>query len=114
MAGSAYTSHNFAFLAKHDTVLVHHTALAERYVFDDPNSALIKLRQFGELLAQHAAACVGIAVEERETQMICPTKSYCPVYYVGRDIIKGLIRVLKQRCPNYNSNFKLSGQKTRL
>jgi hypothetical protein len=50
MAGPAYTSPNFAFLAKHDDVLVHHAAL------DDPNSALIKLRQFGELLAQHAAA----------------------------------------------------------
>jgi hypothetical protein len=37
-------------------------------VFDDPNSPLIKLRQFGELMTQHAVACVGIAAEERETQ----------------------------------------------
>ena len=69
MAAPAYTSPNFAFLAKHDEVLVHHAALAERYVFDDPNSALIKLRQFGELLAQHAAAYTGIAIEEREAQV---------------------------------------------
>jgi len=38
------------------------------YVFDDPNSALIKLRQFGELLAQHAAAYTGVPVEEHESQ----------------------------------------------
>jgi len=47
--------------------LVTHAALAERYVFDDANSALVKLRQFGELLAEHCAAYAGIAVEERES-----------------------------------------------
>jgi len=45
----AFPSPNFAFLMQYDEVLVRHAALAERYVFDDPNSALIKLRQFGEL-----------------------------------------------------------------
>jgi type I restriction enzyme R subunit len=64
----AFTSPNFTFLATYDEILVRHAALAERYVFDDPNSALIKLRQFGELLAQHAAAYVGMAVEERASQ----------------------------------------------
>jgi type I restriction enzyme R subunit len=64
----AFTSPNFVFLATYDEVLVRHAALAERYVFDDPNSALIKLRQFGELLAQHAAAYTGVAVEEHESQ----------------------------------------------
>ena len=64
----AFSSPNFAFLVKYDEVLVRHAALAERYVFDDPNSALIKLRQFGELLAQHAAAYTGVAVEVHESQ----------------------------------------------
>jgi type I restriction enzyme R subunit len=64
----AFTSPNFTFLTTYDEILVRHAALAERYVFDDPNSALIKLRQFGELLAQHAAAYVGIAVEARASQ----------------------------------------------
>ena len=64
----AFTSPNFAFLATYDDVLVHHAALAERYVFDDPNAALIKLRQFGELLAQHAAAYTGMAIEARTAQ----------------------------------------------
>lgn len=34
-------------------------ALAERYFPDDPNTSLMKLRQFGELLAQNIAAQVG-------------------------------------------------------
>ena len=53
---SAIASPNFAFLAKHNVVLVRCASLAERYVFDDPNTSLIKLRQFIEVLAQQAAA----------------------------------------------------------
>jgi type I restriction enzyme R subunit len=64
----SFLSPNFAFLMQHDEVLVRHAALAERYVFEDPNSALIKLSQFAELLAQHAAAYAGIAVEAHESQ----------------------------------------------
>jgi type I restriction enzyme, R subunit len=56
------------FLMKYDEVLVRHVALAERYVFDDPNSALIKLRQFAELLAQYSAAYAGVVVEAHESQ----------------------------------------------
>jgi type I restriction enzyme R subunit len=65
---NSFVSPNFAFLVSYDEVLVRHAALAERYVFEDPNSALIKLRQFGELLAQHAAAYTGVAVEAHESQ----------------------------------------------
>src|SRR5688572_12076622 len=36
--------------------------LAERYVFDDPNSSLIKQRQLVEALAQTTAAKVGVSV----------------------------------------------------
>jgi type I restriction enzyme, R subunit len=67
-ANKAFASPNFAFLMKYDEVLVRHAALAERYVFDDPNAALIKLRQFAELLAQHAAAYTGVVVEVHESQ----------------------------------------------
>ena len=67
MASSSFNSPNFGFLAKHDDVLVRHAALAERYVFDDANSALIKLRQFAELLAEHCAASTGIAVEQQDS-----------------------------------------------
>ena len=64
---STFKSPNFDFLAKHDEVLAKHPALAERYVFDNANSALVKLRQFAELLAEHCAACAGIAVDERDS-----------------------------------------------
>lgn len=62
-------SPNFGFLSKHDPVLVQLAAFAERYVFEDPNSALIKLRQYGELLSRHTAAYLGVAVPERSDQV---------------------------------------------
>jgi hypothetical protein len=36
---------NLAVLAKHDDLLVRYAMLAERYIFDDPNSSLIKQRR---------------------------------------------------------------------
>jgi type I restriction enzyme, R subunit len=48
-------SPNFAFLAKHDPLLVRYAAQAERYFAGDPNTCLFKLRQFGETLAKQAA-----------------------------------------------------------
>jgi len=46
------TATNFDFLATYDGQLMRLAALAERYFADDPSTCLIKLRQFGELLAQ--------------------------------------------------------------
>lgn len=60
-------SPNFAFLRHHDQVLVEFAALAESYVFSDPNSSLIKLRQLAELLAKQAAAYCGVEVAERDS-----------------------------------------------
>jgi type I restriction enzyme R subunit len=53
-------SANFDFLGKHDAQLVRLGVLAERYFKDDPNTCLIKLRQFGEVLAQLTAAKAGL------------------------------------------------------
>lgn len=63
---------NFAFLAAHDPQLVRLGALAEQYFTSDPNTCLIKLRQFGELLAQLAAAKVGlyVSVDERQIDLL--------------------------------------------
>ena len=47
-------------MAERDPLLVHYASQAERYVFDDPNTALIKLRQFAEVLAKQAAAHAGV------------------------------------------------------
>ena len=64
MAKSApINSPNFSFLNEHDPLLVIYAARAERYVFDDANTSLLKLRQFAELLARHAAARCGMETE---------------------------------------------------
>ena len=59
---------NFSFLKKHDQMLVQLGSLAERYFVDDPNTCLLKLRQFGEELSQHVAACVGLYMSPEENQ----------------------------------------------
>lgn len=51
---------NFDFLNAYDAQLPRLGALAERYFHDDPNTCLIKLRQFAELLAQQLAARMGL------------------------------------------------------
>ena len=60
---------NFAFLSAHAPQLVTLGALAERYFRTDPNTALIKLRQFGEVLAQCVAAKIGGYRELSENQV---------------------------------------------
>jgi len=60
---------NFSFLAVHDAQLVRLGALAERYFADDPNTCLIKLRQYGELLAQLTAANIGLYTSPEEKQV---------------------------------------------
>lgn len=51
---------NFVQLQKHDEQLLRLGMLAERYFAEDPNTSLLKLRQFAELLAQLVASSVGI------------------------------------------------------
>lgn len=63
------TSPNFGFLAVHDDLLVRYAARAERNVFDDPNVALVSLRQFAESLAELAAAHHGISLDGTDTQL---------------------------------------------
>ncbi|HET6230827.1 MAG TPA: type I restriction-modification system endonuclease [Longimicrobiaceae bacterium] len=54
-------SKNFAFLAPHDPLLVRLPSMAEAYSHSDPNTALFKLRQFGEALLQRVAAEAGLS-----------------------------------------------------
>lgn len=63
---SALNSLNFGFLHAHDPLLELYAARAERYVFDDPNTTVIKLRQFAELLARHVAAFHGIETTDED------------------------------------------------
>ncbi|NML30580.1 type I restriction-modification system endonuclease [Paraburkholderia antibiotica] len=51
---------NFAHMARAQEDLAVLGAAAERYFVDDPNTSLLKLRQFGEAMAQQVAARVGV------------------------------------------------------
>ncbi|MFF0683381.1 DEAD/DEAH box helicase family protein [Streptomyces tendae] len=51
LAELARTSRNFGFLYDHLALLVAYGAAAESHVFTDPNTSLLKSRQFGEALA---------------------------------------------------------------
>ena len=59
---------NFEFLAEHDALFVELAVTAERAFASDPNTTLIKLRQFGEALAQHLAALSGIEFDDQTNQ----------------------------------------------
>jgi type I restriction enzyme, R subunit len=66
-------SGNFDLLETHDVQLVRLGTLAERYFHDDPNTCLIKLRQFSELLAQLIAAKTGLyeTDDESQAELLC-------------------------------------------
>jgi type I restriction enzyme R subunit len=61
-------SQNFGFMRGYDPQFERLGALAERYFADDPNTCLVKLRQFGELLAQETAARTGLYTSADESQ----------------------------------------------
>jgi len=62
----AIQSPNFGFLAEHGAHLLDFAGRAERYVLDDPNTTLIKLRQLAEELAELAAAYTNIHPERED------------------------------------------------
>jgi hypothetical protein len=53
-------SPNFSFLETHDPEYVRVAASAESHCLDDPVAALTKIRTLGEMLAEDAAARVGV------------------------------------------------------
>jgi type I restriction enzyme R subunit len=59
---------NFGFLRVHDEQLVRFGLLAEKYFADDPNTYFLKLRQFGEVLAQLVASRAGLYTVTEEPQ----------------------------------------------
>jgi len=62
-------STNFAQLRGYDEQLFRLGGLAERYFPEDPNTALIKLRQLGERLAQQVASRFGVFTSIEESQL---------------------------------------------
>ncbi|WP_312727415.1 type I restriction-modification system endonuclease [Stutzerimonas kunmingensis] len=61
-------SSNFAFLQEHDPVFLQLASTAEQVFASDPNTTLVKLRQFGEALAQDLASRAGIEFDATTTQ----------------------------------------------
>lgn len=59
---------NFAFLVKKHPVFYQLASNAERYFSSDPNTALIKVRQLGEALAQDIATKTGVVFNSKTTQ----------------------------------------------
>jgi hypothetical protein len=59
---------NFDMLRAFEPQLWRLGALAERYFAEDPNTSLLKLRQFSELLAQSLAARTGLYTLAEESQ----------------------------------------------
>lgn len=59
----AAASVNFEFLDGEGEPLRRLAALGEAYFASDPNASLVKVRQFGELLAQEVAARLGVLAD---------------------------------------------------
>lgn len=59
---------NFDMLRVYEPQLWRLGALAERYFAEDPNTSLLKQRQFAELLAQNLAARGGLYTSQEESQ----------------------------------------------
>ena len=68
MDSNSYHSPNFQFLKAVNPLLVELGARAEKYALEDPNTAMLKVRQLGELLAQTTAARFGIQPDSRGDQ----------------------------------------------
>jgi type I restriction enzyme R subunit len=61
-------STNFSFLQSQNSQLAHLASLAEYFLHIDTNTCLVKLRQFGELLAKQVALKVSISINNNEDQ----------------------------------------------
>lgn len=61
---------NFAFLEQDAPWLARHARAAERTVHADPNTCLVKLRQFAETLAKLVAARCGMETDRRLVELL--------------------------------------------
>lgn len=59
---------NFSHLGQLDAQLVRLGVLAEKYFAEDPNTSMVKIRQFGECLAQILASRMGVYASVSESQ----------------------------------------------
>ena len=62
-------SPNFSFLEDHAPQLVRLGTFAERYFREDPNTCIMKLRQFAEVMTQLTAANLRVYIEDDDRQV---------------------------------------------
>lgn len=86
---------NFSFLIGHDPVLAAIAGRAEAYFATDPVTCLMKLRQFGELVAQQLAARTGVyaSVEEPQAELLARLRREGAVPREVIDLLQDLRRV---------------------
>ena len=105
-------SSNFSILAKLSPELAKLGARAEQYFPGDPKTSLIKLRQFGELLAQELAARFGISLVDQQTTQLDIIRKLDQRGVIGPDISQ-LFHSLR-RCGNEATHCLLSEHKPAL
>lgn len=97
-------SSNFAFLEEHTPIFLQLTRAAEGSFSSDPNTTLMKLRQFGEALAQDLAVRVGVKFDATTSQADL-------LFNLGREIqldsnIRNLFHILRVEGNKATHNFR--------
>ncbi|MDE1463745.1 DUF4145 domain-containing protein [Spartinivicinus poritis] len=95
---------NFWFLKEHDPMFMQLAITAEQAFAGDPNTALMKLRQLGEALAQDIAVRCGIQFDNQTTQADL-------LFKINREInldpaIRGLFHTLRIEGNKATHQFK--------
>jgi type I restriction enzyme R subunit len=95
---------NFSFLVEHSPLLAQLGAAAEQTFASDPNTTLIKLRQFGEAMAQDLATRFGVEFDQQ-------TKQSDLLFRLDREagldrIIRGLFHTLRVEGNKATHEFK--------
>lgn len=104
-------STNFAFLAEHDPLLLQLCAAAERNFPSDPNTVVLKLRQFGEALAQHLAAVFDVDAGPEGSQLDLLVQLQRK-NFIDRDIA-AVLHTLRKEGNDANHRFISSPQQAR-
>lgn len=97
------TQSNFGFMKEHDEQLFSFGELAERYFSSDPNTSMLKIRQFIESLVQLTATHTNCAIQESMT-LYDVLKMLLHEGIIARDIGR-LFHKVRIACNNANHAF---------
>jgi tetratricopeptide (TPR) repeat protein len=103
-------SSNFAFLQAHEPQLAQIATLAEKYYTNDPVTCLMKLRQFGELLAQLVAKKVGLYLIPDEPQLDLLNRLYNTGYFPDdiHQMFQEIRRIGNQAAHDYKGEHRMA------